>query len=94
MVDGGLAQVYEVCPDASDAGPAVELDGGTWVLPPPRGPRLACKLSGCEEYVRQFETPVPMFSQAALMLALVVGIAGVLVGGVGLWAIERWFGWK
>jgi hypothetical protein len=90
MTDGGLAEVYAVCPDASDAGPAYELDGGSWVLPPPRGPRLACQLAGCEEYVHRFESPVPAFSSEAVTLMLVFSLLGLLTGLAGGFAFDRW----
>lgn len=91
MTDGGsLEQVYAACPDASDAGPAVELDGGAWLLPPPRGPRLACRLAGCESYVRLSESPVPAFSSEAVTLMLVFAVLGLLTGLVGCVAVDRW----
>lgn len=90
MPDAGtLEQIYQVCPDASDAGPAYETDAG-WVLPPPRGPRLACQLAGCEEYVRRSDTPVPAFSTEAVTLMLVFSVLGALTGLAGGFALERW----
>lgn len=89
--DGGsLEQIYSVCPDVSDAGPAVELDGGTWLLPPPRGAHLACKIAGCEEYVRRSESPVPAFSSEAVTLMLVLTVLGALTGLASGFALERW----
>jgi hypothetical protein len=90
MTDGGsLEQVYSVCPDVSDAGAAYETDAG-WVLPPPRGPHLACRLAGCESYVRRIESPVPLFSSEAVTLMLVLTVLGALTGLASGFAIERW----
>lgn len=82
--DGGLAAIYASCPDASDAGEAVELDGGTWLLPPPRGPRLACRLTGCEEYAASLEQGPPVAPQ--VVAGTLVGLAiGVVTGGLLWW---------
>jgi hypothetical protein len=90
MTDGGsLEQVYSVCPDVSDAGAPYETDAG-WVLPPPRGPHLACRLAGCEEYVRLSESPVPAFSAQAVTLMLVFALLGALTGLAGGFAFDRW----
>lgn len=89
MADGGLAEVYAVCPDVGDAGEAYELDGGTWVLPAPRGPHLACKLAGCEEYVARSESPLPPFSAPSLIL-MFAALALGLLGGFALdWYLRR-----
>ncbi len=90
MTDGGLDQVWSVCPDASDAGPAYELDGGAWVLPAPRGPRQACLLAGCEEYARRAESTLPAFSTEAVTLMLVFAVLGAITGLFGGVAIDRW----
>lgn len=86
---GPLEQVYSVCPDVSDAGDAFELDGGTWVLPPPRGPNMYCKLVGCQEYVRQLGEPVPALSSTALTLMLVFSVGSLVLGFVGGWWLDR-----
>jgi hypothetical protein len=89
--DGGsLEQVYEFCPSVADAGSVYALDGGSWVLPYPHGPRLACMLEGCQEYVRRSESPVPSFSSEAVTLMLVLTVLGALTGLAGGFAIERW----
>lgn len=93
MTDGGLSEVYAVCPDVSDAGPAVELDGGFW-LPHPRGARLACKLAGCEEYVAHVDRSVPTFSYESVALAVVMGVLWGLAGLYFGWAFARWMDGK
>lgn len=90
MNDAGLDAVWAVCPDASDAGLPFELDGGAWVLPPPRGPRTACLLAGCEEYARRSERPVPALSTPALMLSLALLGLGLLLGLYGGWSLAGW----
>jgi hypothetical protein len=92
MPDGGLAEVYAVCPDVSDAGEAFELDGGTWLLPPPRGPHLACRLAGCEAYVAGIEAPVPTFSAETWALVAILGALSLLGGLYGGWSLGRLFG--
>jgi len=88
--DGGtLPVIYGGCPEASDAGAAVELDGGTWLLPPPRGPRLACRLAACESALVARDTPLPAFSGAAVALAVAMGLVGLLVGAWGGWQLAR-----
>jgi hypothetical protein len=87
---GSLEQVYEVCPSVADAGSVYALDGGAWVLPYPHGPRLACMLEGCQEYVQRIESPVPAFSSEAVTLMLVLTVLGALTGLVSGFAIERW----
>lgn len=85
MPDGGIYDVWATCPDVSDAGPAVELDGG-WYLPNPRGPHLACKLAGCESYVSSFQAP-PVSS-----LTLILTLAALVVGAsLGVYLGFDWF---
>jgi hypothetical protein len=87
---GSLEQVYSVCPSVADAGSVYALDGGAWVLPYPHGPRLACMLEGCQEYVRRSESKVPAFSSEAVTLMVVLSLLGALAGLASGWAIERW----
>lgn len=82
--DGGLASVYSVCPEIGDAGAATEDDAGTWYLPAPRGPRLACQLAGCEEYVRGLE-PGPQVAPVTIVAAGVALVVGVVAGAVLWW---------
>lgn len=76
------------CPDATDAPPAVELDGGWW-LPNPRGPRLACRLSECQEQVRQLEQAPSVTPTAVLVTALVAFVAGMGAGGYVVWRLAK-----
>jgi hypothetical protein len=88
--DAGLDEVYAVCPDVTDAGEPYELDGGTWVLPPPHGPRLACKLAGCEDYAAGIDRPVPLFSTEALVFGLVLALLVGVLSAYGGWSFARW----
>lgn len=79
--DGGRFSdvVYASCPDASDAGPAVELDGGWW-LPDPRGPRVACLVESCEMRREELEAQPASPAWVWLAVGLVVGVSvGVAV---------------
>lgn len=81
---GVLAEVYTVCPDASDAGDAFYVDGGPapgWFLPDPRGARLACKLASCEAYAEN-PPPVTTVTVVSNIITAVVGIVATIVGVV------------
>lgn len=86
--DGGaLATIYEACPDASDAGAAVYLDGGDpgWFLPDPRGPRLACKLASCESYA---QSP-PVVTTAVVVTNIATLVLGIIASVVTAVAVKK-----
>lgn len=83
-VDGGTAfadPIYASCPVA-DA--PVEVDGGSFLLSPARAARDACLLASCETD-REATPPV---SANGMLVALALGLLGLLVGVAGAWFIR------
>ena len=96
-VDGGTpfsSSLYAQCPDATDAGEAYPVDGGSpatadWYLPFPRAQRQACLLVTCDERLKQLEAvpgPEPFFSKTTLAVMGGFGLVAFLFGAYLGWS--------
>lgn len=83
--DAGLGwndPLYAECPKAP---PPVQLDDGSWKLPPARAARNVCLMETCDARRRTLE-PIaagpPMLSSGSLVADLIIWGLGFAAGGV------------
>lgn len=89
LPDAGWAEpLYGVCPEAP---PALELDGGSWLLSPARASRNACLLATCDARRRELEPlPAPLNLNDPL-IDLVIAIVGMAAGVYFGWTLRGLF---